>query len=127
MMPGLVYEDVNEDAKGSPIPRCMAADHDIGAAVEHRMNLAVCQLRVIGCRASGFISDDDLVTAVRAETRRHRYHEVILATGRQRGTWLARTLWRDPAHRLRQRLGRRLVVFPLEEAPPGLLLGIAGR
>ena len=88
-------------------------DHDIGAAAEHRMNLAMRHLRLIGCRASGFISDDDLVTAVRTETRVRHYDQVILATGRQRGTWLARALRRDPAHRLRPRLGQRLIVFPL--------------
>jgi hypothetical protein len=88
-------------------------DHDIGAAAEHRMNLAVHHLRLIGCQVSGFISDDDLVTAVRTETRVHHYDQVILATGRQPGTWLARALRRDPAHRLRPRLGQRLIVFPL--------------
>ena len=87
--------------------------HDIGAAAEHRMNLAVRHLRVIGCQASGFISDDDLVTAVRTETRARHYDQVILATGRQPGTWLARALHRDPARRLRARLGKRLIVFPL--------------
>jgi hypothetical protein len=88
-------------------------DHDIGAAAGHRMNLAVRHLRVIGCQASGFVSDDDLVTAVRAETSGHHYDGVILAAGRQRAAWLARVLRRDPAHRLRPRLGRRLIVFPL--------------
>src|SRR6516162_11185271 len=48
-------------------------DHDIGAAAGHRMNLAVRHLRVIGCQASGFVSDDDLVTALRAETSGHLY------------------------------------------------------
>jgi hypothetical protein len=86
--------------------------HDIGAAAEHRMNLAVRHLRVIGCQASGLISDDDLVTAVRTETRVHHYDQVIMATGRQPGTWLARALRRDPAHRLRPRLGQRLIVSP---------------
>ena len=88
-------------------------DHDIGAAAEQRMNLAVHRLRLIGCQASGFISDDGLVTAVRTETRARHYDQVILATGRQPGTWLARALHRDPAHRLRPRLGQRLIVFPL--------------
>ena len=87
-------------------------DHDIGAAAEHRMNLAVHHLRLIGCQVSGFISDD-LVTAVRTETRVQHYDQVILAAGRQPGTWLARALRRDPAHRLRPRLGQRLIVFPL--------------
>ena len=93
-------------------------DHDIGAAAEHRMNLAVRHLRLIGCRASGFISDDDLVTAVRTETRVHHYDQVILATGRQPGSWMARALRRDPAHRLRPRLGQRLIVFPLAPDVP---------
>ena len=86
-------------------------DHDIGAAAEHRMNLAVRYLGVMGCQASGTISDDDPVTAVRAETRGHHYDEVILATGRQRSTRLAQALHRDLAHRLRPRLGQRLIVF----------------
>jgi hypothetical protein len=93
-------------------------DHDIGAAAEHRMNLAVRHLKMIGCQASGFISDDDLVTAVHTETRVHHYDQVILATGRQRGTWLARALRRDPAHLLRPRLGRGLIVFPLAPDVP---------
>ena len=92
-------------------------DHDIATAAERRMNLAVRYLRLIGCQASGFISDDDPVTAVRTETRARHYDQVILATGRQPGSWLARALQRDPAHRLRPRLGRRLITFPLR---PGL-------
>jgi hypothetical protein len=90
---------------GSPQPR-----HDINAAAEHRMNLAVRHLRTIGCQASGLISDEELVKAVGAETRRHDYDEVILATGRQ-GAWLSRSLHLDPIHRLRRRWGRRLTVF----------------
>ena len=77
------------------------------------MNLAVRHLRVIGCQASGLISENDLVKVVRAETRGHDYDEVILATGRQPGTWLARVLHWDPIHRLRSRWGQRLIVFPL--------------
>jgi hypothetical protein len=88
-------------------------DHDILAAAEHRMNLAVRHLRLIGCQASGFISDDDLVTAVLTETRVHHYDEVILATGRQHGTWLARAFRPDPARRLRACLGQPLTTFPL--------------
>jgi len=76
---------------GAPPP-----GHDIGAAAEHRMNLAVWQLKAIGCRATGIISEQDLVKAVRAETRAHDYDEVILATGRQGGTRLARGLHRGP-------------------------------
>src|SRR6266702_1647981 len=60
-------------------------DHDILAAAEHRMNLAVRHLRLIGCQA----------------------------TGRQHGTWLARAFRRDPARRLRACLRQRLTTFPL--------------
>jgi predicted ABC-type transport system involved in lysophospholipase L1 biosynthesis ATPase subunit len=81
------------------------------------MNLAVRHLRLIGCQASGFISDDNLVTAVRVETRVHHYDQVILATGRQPRTWLARAFRRDPAHKLGSHLGQRLITFPLG---PGL-------
>lgn len=108
-------------AAGSSITKFPVAPqpgHDIGAAAEHRMNLAVRHLRVIGCQASGFISDDDLVTAVRTKTRVHHYDQVILTTGRQPGTWLARALHRDPARRLRPRLGQRLLVFPLTPGVP---------
>jgi uncharacterized membrane protein len=101
----------------SKFPVAPQPDHDIGAAAEHRMNLAVRHLRMIGCQASGFISDDDVVTAVRTETRVQHYDRVILATGRQPGSWLARALRREPAHRLRPRLGQRLITFPLG---PGL-------
>jgi hypothetical protein len=75
------------------------------------MNLAVRHLKTIGCQASGMIGDEELVKAVRAELGGHEYDQVILATGRQRGSWLARLLGRDPVHQLRRRLGRRLKVF----------------
>jgi hypothetical protein len=75
------------------------------------MNLAIRHLRAIGYQASGLISDEELVKAVRAETRIHDYDEVILATGRQRGSWLARSLHADPVHQLRRRWGQRLVMF----------------
>jgi len=88
-------------------------DHDISGAAEHRMNLAVRHLRMIGCHASGLISDEDMVTAVRSETRVHDYDEVILATAGQSATWLARILRRDPVSRLRSRWGQQLIVFPL--------------
>ena len=45
------------------------------------------------------------------ETRGHDYDEVILATGQQEGSWLARVMGRDPVHRLRRRLRQRLIVF----------------
>jgi hypothetical protein len=99
-------------------PVAPQSDHNIGAAAEHRMNLAMHHLRLIGCQASGFISHDDLVTAVRTETRVHRYDQVILATGRQPGTWLARACRRDPAHKLRSRLRQRLITFPLSPRLP---------
>jgi hypothetical protein len=86
-------------------------DHDVNAAAEHRMNLAVRHLKTIGYQASGLISDEELVKAVRAETRVHHYDEVILATGRQGGGWLARSLQLDPIHQLRRRWGQRLVIF----------------
>jgi hypothetical protein len=66
---------------------------------------------VIGGLGSGIISDEELSKAVRAELGGHEYDQVILATGRQQGSWLARLLGRDPVHQLRRRLGRRLRVF----------------
>jgi hypothetical protein len=93
-------------------------DHDISAAAEHRVNLAVQHLTTIGCRASGLISDEDLVKAVHSETRGHEYDEVILATGREGGSWLARALRLDPIHQLRRRLGQRLIIFPLGPGTP---------
>ena len=51
-------------------------------------------LRTIGCKASGLISAEDLVRAMRSETGDHNYDQVILATGRQAGTWPARVLRR---------------------------------
>jgi hypothetical protein len=97
-------------------PNAPQPGHDINAAAEHRMNLAVRHLRTVGCQASGLISDEELVKAVRAETRRHDYDEVILATGRQGGTRLARGLRLDPIRQLRRRWGQRLVIFT---ADPG--------
>lgn len=85
--------------------------HDLSAAAEHRKNLAVRHLKTIGCQATGIISDQDLVKAVRAETRAHHYDQVILATGRQGGTRLSRGLHLDPVHQLQRRWGQRLVVF----------------
>ena len=88
------------------VPGAPRPDHDISAAAEHRMNLAVRHLKTIGCQASGLISDeDDLVKAVRSETGRHDYDEVILTTGREGGRWLARALRLDPVHQLRRRWG----------------------
>jgi hypothetical protein len=92
-------------------PTAPQPGHDIHAAAEHRMHRAVRHLKTIGCQASGLISDQELVKAVNAETRRHDYDEVILATGRQGGTRLARSLHRDPIHQLRRRWGQQLTVF----------------
>jgi hypothetical protein len=80
------------------------------------VNLAVQYLKTAGCQASGIISDEDMVTAVRSETRGYGYDEVILATSRQADGWLGRLLRRDPIHRLRRRWGTRLIVFPLGPA-----------
>ncbi len=99
--------------RSGKFPIAPRPDHDIGAAAEHRMNLAIRHLKTIGCQASGLLSDeDDLAKAVRSETSRHDYDEVILATGRQGGSSLARGLRLDPIHQLRRRLGQRLIVFP---------------
>jgi len=99
-------------ARGGVFPRAPRPDYDVSAAAEHRMDLAVQHLQTIGCRASGLISDEDLVKAVHSETRRHEYDKVILATGREGGRWLARALRLDPVHQLRWRLGQRLIIFP---------------
>jgi hypothetical protein len=94
-------------------PVAPRADHDISAAAEHRMNLAIRHLKTIGCRASGLISDEqDLLKAVRSEIRAHEYDQVILTTSRQRGTRLARALRLDAIRQLRRRLGERLIEFP---------------
>jgi len=92
-------------------PTAPRPDHDVSADAEHRMNLTVRQLRTIGCQASGLISDEDLVKAVDAETRRHDYDEVILATSGHEGSWLARILHLDPIHHLQRRWGKKLTVF----------------
>jgi glycine/D-amino acid oxidase-like deaminating enzyme len=76
------------------------------------MDLAVQHLQTIGCRASGLISDEDLVKAVHSETRAHHYDKVILATGREGGRRPARALHLDPVHQLRRRLGQQLIIFP---------------
>jgi hypothetical protein len=99
-------------AQAGKFPVAPRPDHDIGAAAEHRMNLAVQHLKMIGCQASGIISDEDLVKAVRAEARGHDYDEVILATGRQDNSRLAHLIGRDPVQQLRRQWGQRLVVFP---------------
>jgi hypothetical protein len=92
-------------------PAAPRPGHDVNAAAEHRMNLTVRHLTAIGCQASGRISDEDLVQAVDAETRRHDYDEIILMTGNQEGSWLARTLHRDPIHHLQRHWGKKLTAF----------------
>jgi hypothetical protein len=99
-------------ARAGKFPVAPQPDHDISAAAEHRMNLAVRHLQTIGCQASGVISDQDLVKAVRTETGIHDYDEVILATGRQDSSRLGRVLGRDPVQQLRRKWGERLIVFP---------------
>jgi hypothetical protein len=71
----------------------------------------VRHLKTIGYQVSGRIRDEELVKAVRAETRARDYDEVILATGRQGGSWLARSLHLDPIHQLRRAVPR-LVILP---------------
>ena len=92
-------------------PTAPRADHDINAAAEHRMNLTMRHLKTIGCQASGLISDEDLVKAVDAETRRNDYDEVIVATSGHEGSWLARTLHLDPIHHLQRNWRKKLTVF----------------
>jgi hypothetical protein len=93
-------------------PAAPRARHDISAAAEHRMHLAVRHLRMIGGQASGLISEQDLARAVRSESERHHYDQVVLAVGRQRSSGLDRVLGRDPVHRLRRQWGEHLIVFP---------------
>jgi hypothetical protein len=98
----------------APRPR-----YNVGAAAEHRMDLAVRHLTAIGCQASGFISDEqDLVKTVVSEVRNQDYAAVLLVTGGQRGSLLSRWLHLDPVHRLRRRLRQQLVVFPLGPDAP---------
>ena len=92
-------------------PTAPKPDHDVSAAAEHRMDLTVRHLRVIGCQASGVISDEDLVKAVDTEARNHDYDDVILTTRGHDGSWLARTLHLDPVHHLQRRWGKKLTVF----------------
>ena len=106
-------------ARVGKFPVAPRPDHDISAAAEHRMALAIRHLRAVGCRADGLISDeDDLVKVVRSETRGHDYASVVLGIGRSRGSALGRRLHLDPVHRLRRQLGPRLVMFPLGPGAP---------
>jgi hypothetical protein len=86
-------------------------DDEISVHAEHRMERAVQHLKMIGCRSSGIISHEDLVTAVRSETRGHDYDELILATGRQEPSRLAHLVHQDPVQQLRRKWGERLIVF----------------
>jgi hypothetical protein len=76
------------------------------------MDLAVQHLQTTGCRASGPISEEDLVQAVHSETRAHRYDKVTLATGRESRRRPTRAPRPDPVHQPRRRLGQRLIIFP---------------
>ena len=98
-------------AQVGKFPVAPRPDHDISAAAEHRMSLAVSHLNTLGCKTSGLISDEDLASAVRSETRSHDYDRVILTTGRHEASWLARTQGRDPVHKLRRQWGQQLVTF----------------
>ena len=98
-------------------PTAPRPGHDVNAAAEHRLNLAVRHLSAVGCRARGLISDEDLVKAVGAETSRNEYDEVILATGGHPGSPLARALHLGPVHRLRRRWGKKLTVFTMGADP----------
>lgn len=99
-------------AQAGKMPVAPKADHDISAAAEHRMTLALRHLQTTGCQASGLISDQDLVKAVHAETARGDYDEIILVTGRQDSSRVGRLMGRDPVQQLRRKWGERLTVFP---------------
>ena len=107
-------------------PAAPRPGHDVNAAAEHRMKLTVRHLKTIGCQASGLISDEGLVQAVDGETRSHDYDEIILMTGSQEGSWLARTLQLDPIHKLQRHWGKKLSVFTTGGAKPGAH-GTSGR
>ena len=99
-------------------PTAPQPGHHVSAAAEHRTKLAVLHLKTIGYQASGLISDEELVKAVGAETRRHHYDEVILAAGRQDSRWLARSLHLDPIHQLRRKVQRLVILPPAQGAKP---------
>jgi hypothetical protein len=106
-------------AQMGQFPRAPTPKHNVGAEAEHRMNLTVRHLTAIGCEASGFISDDDdLVKTVMPEVGRRDYDAVLLVSTRQHGSPLGRLLHLDPKSRLRRRLGRRLIAFPLGADAP---------
>src|SRR5258707_13669589 len=103
-------------ARAGKFPVAPRPDHDLSAAAEHRMNLAVQHLKTIGCQASGLISDEDLLPAGRAEAPGHDHDEGILAIGRERGRWLARALHPAPGAQLRRTAGPRLTGVPPDPA-----------
>ena len=101
---------------GTVVPvlsRAPQPGHDVSAAAERRMHQVVQQLKGSGCQASGIISDHGMLEAVRAETRAHDYDQVILATSRRDGPWLARMLRRDAVHQLRRRCKQPVTVVSL--------------
>lgn len=100
-------------ARIGKFPRAPRAGYDVHAAARHRGNRAAGQLRTLGCRATGVISDQPLVAAVRAELAARDVDDVVLATGPPTGRGVAALLRLDPVHRLRRRLGTRLVTFPV--------------
>jgi hypothetical protein len=101
-------------AQSGKFPVAPRPSYNVGAAAEHRMNLAVQHLTVIGCQASGFIGDEEsLVKAVMSEVRGRDFTAVLLVNGHPRGSSLSRWLHLDPISQLRRRLGQRLIVFPL--------------
>ena len=99
-------------------PTAPQPGHHVNVAAEHRTNLAVRRLKTIGYQARGLISDEELVTAVGAEARRHHYDEVILAAGRRDGGWLARSLHLDPVHQLRRKVQQLVILPPGSGAKP---------
>jgi hypothetical protein len=99
-------------------PTAPQPGHHVHSAAEHRTNLAVRHLKTIGYQASGLMSDEELVKAVGAETRRHHYDEVILAAGRQSGGRLARSLRLDPIRQLRRKVQRLVILPPGQGAKP---------
>jgi len=70
------------------------------------MNLAIHYLKVIGCEASGLVSDEDLVNAVRSETRARDYDGVIVAVGRLEGSGAGPCRASGPASPVAQALGQ---------------------
>ena len=98
------------------MPVAPPPDAGMRAVAEHRMDLAIHYLKVIGCEASGLVSDEDLVNAVRSETRARDYDGVILAVGGLAGSGLARAVHLDPVHQLRRRWGKRLIVCQPSQA-----------